>query len=202
MDSPESSDLLRTRVSLLHRLKDPTDADSWGEFFQRYQKVVRNIAQRRGLTDHDAEEVVMEVFTRVSNTIQSFDAGGHPGSFRTWLFRLTKWRASDKLSRHQTWSSRSESIDNHPNQATPNGSPADELEREARHDLLEVLFHRLEKTCSQKQLQIFRMLVIDEMPVEKVCKLFRIHKNTAYVIRHRLTLRLKEEAAKLPLGNT
>lgn len=200
MEETPKSDQLPTRISLLSRLKNPADADSWGEFFNRYQAVVSNIARRRGLTEHEAEEVVMEVFLRVSQTIGGFRSRGRSGSFRSWLFQLTRWRAYDKVQDRLRKQSKDENIDKHEEQILVEAQQGEELEKEAKKVLLDTLFHRLESSVPQKQLQAFRMMVVDEVPVEKVCELFKITPNFAYVIRHRVLAKLKAEAKKLPLS--
>src|SRR5690348_12549719 len=97
MEPPPADDTLRTRVSLINRVKDLTDDRSWAEFFARYQRIVQAIARSRGLSEHEAEDVMQEVFKRVSETIGEFSVAPRPGSFRSWLFQLTRWRADDKM---------------------------------------------------------------------------------------------------------
>ena len=195
-----ATDQLPTQASLINKLKDPADALSWAEFFHRYQFVVHGIARKRGLSQHDAEDVVQEVFQRVAKSICNFEAGRRPGSFRAWLFQLTRWRAEDKAHQHRR-AGANEEIENHEVEMSCPANQGESLEKEARKHILDVLFHRLEGKVPQKQLQAFRMMVVDEVPVDRVCELFKITRNFAYVLRHRILLRLKEEAAQLPLGD-
>jgi len=200
MEEKPTLDQLPTRVSLLDRLKNAEDAGSWEEFFSRYQAVVRSIARGRGLSEHEAEEVVMEVFLRVAQTIGSFKSRGRPGSFRSWLFQLTRWRAQDKIQDRLRKGAGSEDIANHEEKLLTDAAQGEFLEKEARKLILDTLFHRLGSSVPQKQLQAFRMMVVDEVPVEKVCELFKITPNFAYVIRHRVLAKLRVEARKIPLG--
>jgi RNA polymerase sigma-70 factor, ECF subfamily len=203
MEAPQpprpQTDHLATRSSLLNRIKDPEDALSWSEFFERYRRVVLGIARSRGLSEANAEEVALEVFTKVARNIRNFETGGRPGSFRSWLYRLTRWRAQDKALSEGRHTQQSENIEDH-DQSLSQPDPINEaLEKEARGHIIDVLFHRLENKVPTRQLQIFRMLVIDEVPVDKVCALFRISTSNAYVIRHRILAKLREEAALMPL---
>ena len=50
MERPPSDDTLRTRVSLINRVKNLTDDQSWSEFFERYQRIVQSVARSRGLS--------------------------------------------------------------------------------------------------------------------------------------------------------
>lgn len=201
-DPPSGTDDFRTRVSLLNRLKNLEDAASWEEFFKRYESMVRGVARQRGLQESEAEEVVMDVFRRVARSIQEFQARERPGSFRSWLFRLTRWRAQDKLRERQRGWRTTPMADVAAVADRLGGEVAardEELEQESRRHILDALFRRMEQSVPQKQIQIFRLMMIDDVPVARVCELFGITRSFAYVIKHRLLARLREEARRLPL---
>lgn len=76
-----------TRYSLLARLADPADADSWSEFVMTYEQVVFRYSRSRGLQDADAWDVVQKVLLLVHQKIGQWQPNGEPGSFRGWLLR-------------------------------------------------------------------------------------------------------------------
>jgi RNA polymerase sigma factor (sigma-70 family) len=209
MERPLSEDTLRTRVSLINRVKNLTDDRSWTEFFARYRRIVQSVARSRGLSEHEAEDVMQEVFKRVAETIGKFNAAPRPGSFRSWLFQLTRWRADDKMRERerQVWGK----LSNRPlGDGSGEGSPApehvqtqEELEAnlavEAHRHLIETLFKTIEHSVTPKQLQIFQLLVIDETPVEKVAELYQITPAAVYVIKHRVITKLQAEVKRLQL---
>ncbi len=204
MDKP-APDSLPTRVSLLERVKNLDDAPSWAEFFHTYQDLVRSYARRRGLREHEVEDVAQEVFKRVARTIHDFERGERAGSFRNWLGRLTRWRADDKLRER----SRSPSTPPHPDQPdrTPTldrvpapPDPALEFEHEARDHLLQELFRRLESSVSPRQIQIFQLLVIDNMPASRVAELFSMSPTNVYVLKHRVLQKLRTEVKRVPFA--
>ena len=55
------ADSIPTRQSLLARLKDCGDQESWREFFDTYWRLIHATAVRAGLTETEAQEVVQEV---------------------------------------------------------------------------------------------------------------------------------------------
>ena len=83
--TPDSASGLRTRPSLLLRLRDPADAAAWGTFVDVYGPLVYGHARRRGLRHEDAEDVTQRVFVRVAGAIRSFDYRPDAGRFRDWL---------------------------------------------------------------------------------------------------------------------
>lgn len=207
MERPAPDDTLRTRVSLLNRVKNLTDDRSWTEFFTLYQRTVRAIARSRGLSEHEAEDVMQDVFKRVVETIGGFTPAPRPGSFRSWLFRLTRWRADDKMRERQVWgklSVRSGAETNHGVTPVAGESQApEELEAnfaaEAHRHLVETLFKTIAGSVPPKQLQIFQLLVIDETPVEKIAELYQITPAAVYVIKHRVLAKLQGEVKRLRL---
>lgn len=197
-------DSLHTRLSLLYRVKDLDDAQSWEEFFRTYERLVRGLARRRGLRDHEADEVAQEVFKRVARTIRDFEPAPRPGSFRKWLGQLTRWRSEDKLRERQrgpfeSWrppdDERTPTAERIP--APPD--PQMEFEAETRHHMLETLFKRIESRVSAKHLQIFQLLVLEDTPVARVSKIYAMSAAHIYVIKHRITQLLREELQQLPL---
>ena len=209
MERPLSDDTLRTRVSLINRVKNLTDDRSWTEFFARYQRIVQSVARSRGLSEHEAEDVMQEVFKRVAETIGKFNVAPRPGSFRSWLFQLTRWRADDKMRERerQVWGKLSqppfEGSGELESPAPEHVQTQEELEAsfaaEAHRHLIETLFKTIEKSVTPKQLQIFQLLVINETPVEKVAELYQMTPSAVYVIKHRVIAKLQAEVKRLQL---
>src|SRR5437899_2677855 len=94
-----SIDSIRTRHSLLNRLKDSGDQASWQDFFDTYWRLIYNVAIKAGLTDTEAHEVVQETVIAVARKIAEFKADSAYGSFSAWLMRLTRWRITDQFRR-------------------------------------------------------------------------------------------------------
>jgi len=64
--SEETDDLLPTRLSLLARLKDWQDQQSWREFFDTYWKLIYSVAIQAGLSDAEAQDVVQDTLVSVA----------------------------------------------------------------------------------------------------------------------------------------
>ncbi len=192
-------DTLRTRASLLGRLRDLDDADSWSEFYHTYERVVRGLARKRGLSDAEAEEVAQEVFKRIAETIHTFEPSDRIGSFRRWLYQLARWRSDDKIRERGRIST--EPITERSSSTTSNiahrvPDPDDlhqQLEVEARRQLLHAALDRIQKRVNPRDLQIFQMFVLDEVPASKVAEFFGVTANSVYVVRHRIGQLLRAE---------
>ena len=93
--------LIPTRQSLLSRLKDYDDNESWRDFFHTYWKLIYSMATRSGLSETEAQEVVQETIIAVSKQMPDFKYDRAKGSFKSWLLQLTRWRIQDQLRRRQ-----------------------------------------------------------------------------------------------------
>lgn len=81
----EDASNLHTRPSLLLRVRDAQDAESWGTFVDVYGPLVFGHCRRRGLRHEDAEDVTQKVFAQVAQAIRKFEYRPESGRFRDWL---------------------------------------------------------------------------------------------------------------------
>src|ERR1043166_1612064 len=90
-------ELIPTRYSLLSRLQDWDDQESWRTFFDTYWRLIHATAIKSGLSESEAEEVVQETVIAVAKGIHKFRRDRAMGSFKGWLKNLTRWRIADQL---------------------------------------------------------------------------------------------------------
>ena len=98
-----------TRKSLLLRLKhtntstanaslDPAQQQAWADFVVIYEPLIYRLARAKGLQHADAQDMTQDVFATVGGAIDRFDAEAK-GSFRGWLFRITRNLVINHLTR-------------------------------------------------------------------------------------------------------
>jgi RNA polymerase sigma-70 factor (ECF subfamily) len=96
------TDALLTRASLLARLGDPQDRAAWQQFVALYGSLVYGFVRQRGLQDADAADLTQEVFLAVSQSIGRWQYDPRQGSFRGWLYGITRHKLAKFLQRRRT----------------------------------------------------------------------------------------------------
>jgi RNA polymerase sigma factor (sigma-70 family) len=74
-----------TQPSLLLRIRDASDEESWRTFVSIYAPLIYRSCRRRGLQDADAADVGQEVLAQVARSIRDFEYQPGRGRFRDWL---------------------------------------------------------------------------------------------------------------------
>jgi RNA polymerase sigma-70 factor (ECF subfamily) len=204
MPSPEEI-FIRTRATLIHRLKDWKDDASWRDFFETYWKLIYKAAMEFGLNEEEAEDIVQDTMLAVAKQMPAFKYDPAIGSFKNWLLNLVKWRAMDftrRRDRNQAEVLPPPSIDYaaHPainitDQRLPNLDAW--WEQEWQQAMLEAALRRVKRRADPDKYQVFDFLVNKSWPPEKIAATFNLPVEQIYVIRHRMTLLIKEEVAQM-----
>ncbi len=203
LEKPE--EIIPTRESLLGRLKNWKDDESWREFFSIYRKLIFSLAIKSGLSGQEAEEIVQETVISVAKTIQDFDYDPDRCSFKSWLRLLAQRRIADvfrKRSREQTvgFSEADETGRTPAVERVADASAAGQdaiWEEEWKKELLNASIVRVKNQVSAEQYQMFDFYVLKKMPVEKVIEALGASRTQIYLAKHRITKLLKKEIARL-----
>src|SRR2546428_471541 len=93
----KSPDLIPTRRSLLSRLRDWDDQESWADFFNTYWRLIYEVALKAGMSDAEAQEVVQETVISVAKQMPRFRYDPARGKFKGWLLQITRRRIADQV---------------------------------------------------------------------------------------------------------
>lgn len=201
--SGKFEDPYATRRSLLSRVKNPEDHESWQLFYKTYQKMVFSVASKAGLNDSECEEVVQETFIALAKKMPDFQYDPTK-SFRAWLAHTTGFKIKDQFRRRKrnkavenpaTTEGRTRSIERI---ADPASLDVDDIfATEWRERVLELAVEKLKKQVTAAQFQIFDLYVVKKWPVRKVAATLGISSGSVYLAKHRLSKLVKREAKAL-----
>ena len=199
-------ELLPTRASLLHRLKDWQDQATWQEFFDTYWKLIFGVARKSGLNDAEAQDVVQDTMASVAKHMPGFQYDPAIGSFKAWLLQLTRWRIIDLARKRPPLGvHRSAEDDGRTGTVERLVDPASEdldkvWDAEWEQNVLEAAVRRLKRRIDPLKYQIFDFYVNKEWEPEKVAARFQVSVDQVYTAKHRITAMLKEEVERITQG--
>ena len=201
---PSQEEFLPTRRTLLKRLKDLDDSDSWRDFFDTYAGLIFGYALRYGLTQDEAEDVVQETVIEVSRKMPTFEYDPK-GSFKAWLLNTTRWRIQDQLRRRRgravigpdpsDGKTQTALIDRIPD---PSGDYLEQMWEEEWHkNLMTTAIDRVKARVNPRQYQVFDLYVVKEWPAEKVAETLRVSKGQVYLAKLKISRMLRKEVTAL-----
>lgn len=194
-----------TRSSLIARIADIGDQESWREFCQIYEPLIHRQAKHFGIRDSEAADVIQEVLIAVSNKAADFDPSRDRGRFRTWLFEvgrrttLAKFRERQRPDRAVGGSDFVLQLTNHP-------CDSDEQENKFSIDLRRQAFKHVarivSREVSEQTWQAFWRTAVKNQSVKQVARDLKISQGTVYVSRSRVMARMKNHADQITHDST
>jgi RNA polymerase sigma factor (sigma-70 family) len=201
-------DWLPTRTSLLRRLKQWEDQESWRDFFNTYWKLIYSAAGKAGLNDAEAQDVVQDIVIAVAKKIEDFKYDPALDSFKGWLLYLTRKRIAlhyRKRERDRGGPARElagrdfraglEQI------ADPGGMEFEAIwNEEWEKNLADAALARAKQDSNPRQFQIFSCYVLKQWPVKEVAKTLGVTVAQVYLAKHRISALVRKEAKRLHNG--
>ena len=204
-----ADDSLPTRASLLGRLRDLGDSDSWRAFFETYWRLIYNVARKSGLSDDEAQDVVQETVIAVARKMPEFRYDPAKGSFKQWLLLITRRRIHDHLRRQYRSLPVAEGggdaalrgLENVPASTPPPDAAFDAAwELEWRENLFQAALARVRQRANPKHYQAFDYCVLQERPAAEVARMLGLNIAQVYLARHRISAAVKRAVKELEAG--
>lgn len=200
MSAVAQPEFLPTRLSLLSRLRNLEDQNSWQRFYDTYWQLIFNVARRTGLNEAEAQDVVQETVIAIAKQMPNFRYDRAQGTFKGWLLTITHRRITDLYRRrhyHQGGRlvAREQPLDT-PLLAT---QPYPELALEKiwadewEQHVLQTALTRVKKGIKPLQFQMFHLHVIKGVQVEEVARRLGVKSAEVYWAKYRLGTRLRKE---------
>ncbi len=199
-------DSLPTRRSLLSRLRDLGDNESWRTFFEMYWRLLYNVARKSGLSDHHAQDVVQETVIAVARKMPEFRYNPDKGSFKQWLLLICRRRILDHFRRsynalpieQQTDEDAIRSTENLPDPTLPPDIQIDGIwEQEWRENIFQAALAKVRQRANPKHYQVFDYCVLQNQRPAEVARMLGLNAAQVYLAKHRLSAAVKRAVKEL-----
>ena len=193
----------RTRRSLIERLHDWQDQRTWDEFYRTYWRLIYSVAIQAGLRADEAWDTVQETILTVAKQSKKGSYNPQLGSFKKWLWNITRWRIKDRFNLRLPESAPSIS---HDAEFIPDAEALPDVngvnfeliwEREWQLNLIKAATEQVKMQVSPKQFQIFDYCVIHGMSTGEVKRKLGVSAAQVYLAKHRVSSLLKRAIEEL-----
>ena len=199
-NNPPPNDLPPTSVSLLDGVRQNVTG-SWGRFTDFYGPLVYGKCRRAGLTEHDAQDVVQNVFVKVFKSIHTFRRSPPEMLFRKWFKVVTRSVLTDFMRRQQktpdqaigessqmSWSNLVAVVDD---EATFTAQDSDMTLAVRR------LMESLKPEYEERNWQAFWLTAVEDISPQEVAERLGMTSGNVRQVKLRISRRLATELAEL-----
>ena len=188
------ADLPDTRASLLIRIRDGQDREAWRQFLHVYGPVVYGFARKRGLQDADAADLMQDVMGSVSSAAQDFEYDAGKGSFRGWLFTVTRNKVFNFLSKQKNRvQPAGDSAARHRLENQPSGEGQADWDHEYQRRVFAWAADVVRPEFQARTWNAFWQTTVDGRNAAEVGKDLKLSAGAVYVAKSRVLARLREK---------
>jgi len=183
-----------TPPTLLERVRQVSDESAWGRLVDLYTPLLFGWARRCGESEHDAAELVQEVFVALLQTLPDFQYDQRRGRFRNWLHTLL-------VNKLRTGKRRNALHVNALEQLQPQQEEPDHVAVFEEAEYQQLLYRRalelLERDFAPSTWKAFWETAVEDRPAASVARELGTTENAVYAARFRVLRRLRQELAGL-----
>jgi RNA polymerase sigma-70 factor (ECF subfamily) len=163
------------------------DADAWWRLAHLYGPLVYGWCRRQGLQPSDCEDIVQEVFVTVVARVGDFERRPAGGTFRGWLWQITRHKLGDWLRRQQA---RARPLDDLAAPSTIAPPPAAATDAPAG-DLLHRALELIRPEFEPASWQAFWSVAVEGHKPADVAADLGLSPNAVYIAKSRILSRLR-----------
>jgi RNA polymerase sigma-70 factor (ECF subfamily) len=173
-----------TRPSLLLRIRDRGDAVAWHTFDSLYRPMLERFARARGLDAAEAEDVAQHCLTQVCDRIGEFNYDPARGRFKSWLRTLVNNHVRNLLrNRHEQGGHSADLLAEPAREAAPD----EVFDRIWQEQHLWYCLRELRAEVEETTFLAFQYYVLEQRPIEEVCRTLGVTAGNVHTIKWRLT---------------
>jgi RNA polymerase sigma-70 factor, ECF subfamily len=189
-----------THASLILRVRE-RESPAWCELIDLYGPLVAHWCRRCGLDSHATADRVQEVFTSVAQGVERYQPQRSSGSFRAWLWTITRNKIRDAIRRdkhHIAPKGGSTAVGQL--QRIPDENSLPDSEPTSPEILSTLVARGLEQVRGEfepRSWAVFERSVIDGQATASVAEEFQLKPASVRQIRSRILRRLRQQLGDL-----
>jgi RNA polymerase sigma-70 factor (ECF subfamily) len=184
-----------TSQSLLDRLQKHQDPQAWQRLLSAYEPWLRAWLSRHQLQPADVDDLVQNILTVVNQNLPAFVHNGQPGAFRSWMrtILVNQVRHFLRTRRHRQ-ALGGEALPHELGQIEdPRSDARRHWDQEHDQQLVRRLLASVQSDFHPQTWEIFRLLVLENLPAAEVARRCQVQRNSVYVAKARVLTRLRQE---------
>ncbi|VGO14151.1 ECF RNA polymerase sigma factor SigE [Pontiella desulfatans] len=190
-----AEDQYQTRATLIQRVQNQQDEQSWEEFVQVYRRYIYAIIRSMNISEHDTEDILQQVLINLWNSLPKMDYE-KINRFRSWLSTVTKNCVTDFIRKRTREAKRLEKAGQDDTLTYLKAIRLPEIdniaEREWEIHLTNLALENIEPLFSGKAVDAFR-LTLKGKSVEEIAAELDLKENSVYRLKNRVKERLIQE---------
>ena len=193
--STASSNFTGTSPSLIRRVVD-RDPEAWRRFTRLYGPLVFHWCRQQGLSEHDAADVMQDVFVSVARSVASYeDRDG--SSFRGWLWTVTRNQIVSFLRKRTRQGVAGGGTENWQRLLNVAESLSDDPDQVTSQFEIDALYRRglelVRQEFRPRTWEIFWRNVVEDQTTDTVAAEFDVSANSVRQTRSRVLRRIRQE---------
>jgi len=194
-----ADDQYQTRATLIQRVQNQHDEQSWEEFVRVYRRYIYAIIRSMNISEHDTEDILQQVLINLWNSLPKMDYN-KINRFRSWLSTVTKNCVTDFIRKRIREANRLEKASKDDTLTYLKAIRLPEIdniaEREWEIHLTNMALENIGSLFSGKAVDAFR-LTLEGKSVEEIAKELDLKENSVYRLKNRVKERLIQEIRHL-----
>lgn len=195
----EDDNIYKTRVTLLEKIKNKHDEESWEDFVYYYRNFLYIICRRMNLNHHDSEEIVQKVLLISWDKLPEFEYNKRQ-NFRGWLCQVTKNCVKDFYRYINRQNTKLENASKDGKTNPLHNVTVPDLEKIAEEEwntyVASMALMNIKHKFSEKVIDVFLKLS-EGAPIASVSEELELPPNTVSVYKKRVTATLCKEIRRL-----
>ncbi|NQZ56496.1 MAG: sigma-70 family RNA polymerase sigma factor [Lentisphaeraceae bacterium] len=182
-----------TRQTLLQKIKDVHDENSWREFIDIYRPYIYVIIKNLGVKSADIEDHVQSILVICWQKLPDFQYDPKKGGFRHWLSRVANYYVNN----HNRKFSRRSELDEQLEIPTSIPPEIEEMsDKEWKIFICQMAWNKVKEGMATKAQLSFEALMAGEKPAA-IAQRLDMPENTVYVNKKRIEKKMFTEIQQL-----